>query len=235
MQWCFQNNDYYERNVIFHLDKIIRSYQNPILLDIGANCGYYSLMCSKLCKHVFSFEPVSETFTALRKNICQNKIKNITALKLGASNKVSAAKINLYNSSGNNSIFERNIPLDHQLKKIGTELIQLDTIDNLFLKRKISAPDVIKIDVEGAELSVLQGAMKTISAYRPTILMEYSSDTASDAGYAKENLLDVLDLVNYKVFGLSDDVNNLDLIVKEDFPFKTMDNIIFVPTERNLF
>ncbi|WP_158288315.1 FkbM family methyltransferase [Mucilaginibacter psychrotolerans] len=235
LAWAFSSGDYYEKNVIYFLDEVVKSYHQPVLIDVGANCGYFSTRYAAQCKNVFSFEPVKGTFSLLKRNFKRNGIRNAVPFNLGLSNAPGQLSINIYNSSGNNSIFERKIPKEHSLKKIGVELIKLDTLDNLIEKGVVSSPNIIKIDVEGAELLVLGGAAKTILKHRPTILMEYSENTSNDAGYAKEELLSVLMLDDYSIFGIPEDEQDLALIEQANFQTHKISNVIFVPRERKLF
>jgi FkbM family methyltransferase len=233
--WAFSSGDYYEQNVIYFLDEIVKSYPNPVFVDIGANCGYFSIRYSGQCKHIYSFEPVKNTFSLLKRNIKKNSIRNITPFKMGLSDKPGQLSINIYNSSGNNSIFERIVPEEHSLKKTGVELIKLDTLDNLVERGEVLPPNIIKIDVEGAELLVMKGGEETILKYRPAILMEYSENTSNDAGYSKEELLDVLPLTNYNIYGIPEDEKDLTLIQQKDFPMHKLSNIIFIPIELDVF
>lgn len=231
MMWAFEGGDYYEKNVIYFLDKIINLYEQPIFIDIGANYGYYSIKYSADCSKIFAFEPVQNTFKVLSENIEINKIKNITTFMNGLSNVKEQRKINLYNASGNNSIYERDIPEGHPLKKTGVETIQLLVLDDLINNNQVEKPNIIKIDVEGAELNVLLGAKQVISKYRPTVLLEYSEDTSRDAGYSKDSLLKSLELVNYKIYGIPEDPNDFRLINEKDFGNEDVSNLIFLPEE----
>jgi len=49
MMWAFEGGDYYEKNVIHFLDKIMTLYERPVFIDIGANYGYYSIKYSTDC------------------------------------------------------------------------------------------------------------------------------------------------------------------------------------------
>jgi FkbM family methyltransferase len=235
MVWAFSGGDYYEHNVIHFLDKIVKNYQNPVMLDVGANCGYYSIRYFAFCKQIFSFEPVSKIYRILKTNIKINSITNIVALNCGLADKQGEHTINLYNSSGNNSIFDRKVPEEHSLKKIGEEIIRLNTLDELIASGTVAAPDIIKIDVEGSELNVLKGAEKTINQYRPTILFEYAETTANDAGYSKVLLLTVLNLSNYTIYGIAEDENDFNLVEKKDLDKYPVANLIFVPAEKDFF
>ena len=170
----------------------------------------------------------------LTENIKRNQLSNVTAHKLGLSNKKGELTINLYSSSGNNSIFERNIPEEHSLKKIGTEKIQLETLDELLQTQNNIALDIIKIDVEGAELKVLEGAAATISAFQPTIVIEYSETTSIDAGYNREKMLEKFRMPGYVVYGIAEDPNDFRLIAEKDFASELISNLIIVPNKIDL-
>jgi FkbM family methyltransferase len=231
MIWAFNGGDYYEKNVIFFFDKIIEKYKNPVLFDVGANYGYYSLRYSPFCKNVFSFEPVTQTYKVLAQNIKKNRVVNIVSMKIGLSDLEEERTINLYNSSGNNSIYERKIPPEHSLKKTGVEIIKLKVLDDLVRSGQIEPPNIIKIDVEGAELNVLKGAKNTILVHRPTILIEYSVNTSSDAGYDRDAVFNIFDFKDYLIYGISEDVNNLELICEKDIKQSPISNLIFLPKE----
>lgn len=234
MIWAFEGGEYYEKNVIYFLDKIIKNYKEPVFIDVGANYGYYSIKYSSQCIKIFSFEPVTSTYNVLFNNIKNNSITNIIAFKNGLSDIEDERLINLYSSSGNNSIFERNIPESHHLKKIGVESIELLVLDELVNSDRVAVPDIIKIDVEGAELNVLRGAKNTILKYRPAVLLEFSENTSKDAGYSKNILLTSIDLKNYKIFGIPEHPNDLRLIPEKDFASEELSNLIFLPSELDL-
>lgn len=177
---------------------------------------------------------MSNTHRILAENIKRNQLSNVTARKLGLSNEKGELTINLYSSSGNNSIFERNIPEEHPLKKIGTEKIQLETLDELLQIQNNIAPDIIKIDVEGAELKVLEGAAATISAFQPTIVIEYSETTSIDAGYNREKMLEKFRMPGYVVYGIAEDPNDFRLIAEKDFASEQISNLIIVPNKIDL-
>ena len=234
MLWAFENGEYYERNVNYFLDLIFSKYEKPVFIDIGANYGYYTVKFATDCSQVICFEPVSSTHRILAENIKSNQLSNVTTHKLGLSNENGELTINLYSSSGNNSIFERNIPDEHPLKKIGIEKIQLETLDELLQTQNNIAPDIIKIDVEGAELKVLEGAAATISAFQPTIVIEYSETTSIDAGYNREKMLEKFRLPGYVVYGIAEDPNDFRLIAEKDFASEQISNLIIVPNKIDL-
>ena len=200
MAWCFDKGEYYEKNVTYWFDKIANGFKQPVIYDIGANYGFFSLRYSNLAKFIYAFEPVSKTYSVLNKNIQRNKLDNVIAYKYGLSNKEESIKINLYSSSGNNSIFKRRLPLGHLLKFKGEEIINLTPLDDLFIKKHLLPPDIVKMDIEGAELYALQGAKNIIATYKPVLFVEFSENTSRDAGYTCEELVQELAQYGYEIW-----------------------------------
>lgn len=140
------------------------------IIDIGANIGKYSLVFAENpSAEVISFEPEKNNYIALKSNIKYNKIKNITAYNLGCYNKEKMIKFYLspINEGGHSVIYD---------KKCRVTQIKVVRLDDFLEKIKFGKIDLIKIDVEGVELKVLEGAKKNIKKYRPDIFFEVSRD-----------------------------------------------------------
>lgn len=234
MSWCFEDGQYYERNLTYWLKVFFQNIEDCSFFDIGANYGYYTVLASSHCRCVTAFEPVAETFFWLRKNVESNSLSNVSLNNFGLSDSKSAPTINIYSSSGNNSLFDRSIPEGHSLRLKKQEKIKLFDLDSLIGNDIPENPDLMKVDVEGGELHVLQGALKIISACHPVIIMESSDETCRDAGYSVKDLLELLESLNYKIFGLSADVN--DNIAHPTKFFSELDiaNIIALPNDMEL-
>ena len=223
-------NDYYERNVSHWMDKVAKTIDSPVFYDVGANFGYYSLKMSQNCEQVHAFEPVSRTFQILEKNILKNQLKNVKTEKLALSDEAGIKTINLYNSSGNNSFFKRNLPRHHLVQFIGTEEVKVGTLDSYLTREGILPPEIIKIDVEGAELAVLRGGRETIANHTPVLFVEYLSMTSDDAGYQKEEIIaEILRAGDYEIFGLPEDNNDFELVEFSNFDQKKIANILAIP------
>jgi FkbM family methyltransferase len=169
-------------------------------IDVGANQGEFSLYASsRLSKgQVYSFEPVSAQFNMLSKNIELNNIQNIKAFNFGLSDAegelpvfTSSSSTDLGNNEGLSSLFSSND------RDVFEEKVKLEVFDDLF-SDKIDRIDFIKIDVEGAELFVLKGMKETLKKFTPTILIELSEDNFKNAGYTTKDVLDFLNIYNYK-------------------------------------
>ena len=151
-------------------------YQKKInyFLDVGANCGYYSLKISKEVSNikVFSFEPNEEAHLKFSKSLEKNPSlsKKINLNKFGVSNKNSQLKMQSmikfgYVQTGGSSVIINNFKDANHVFigefKVGDKYINL--------KNKNLA---IKIDIEGHELNALQGLQKTLISNKCILQIE---------------------------------------------------------------
>jgi FkbM family methyltransferase len=202
-------------------------------IDIGAHYGYFSLLASTLVGKtgdVTSFEASPTTHQILEKN--KSRAKNISVYN----NAVSDADTNLvffefpnlyseYNTLDisqfeNEEWFKQNPP-----KRINIKSVILDD----FLHKKELFPKIFKIDVEGAEFKVLNGAKNHLKNNSPTVIIEYLSDERGNGEHMlAKNLLESLGYFSHiidkngeliKIDGINNYLNNNKL---------ESDNIVFV-------
>lgn len=228
MAWSYQGGHYYEVNVEHWLTKLASMLKSPVFYDIGANLGYYSVLISGTAKQVYSFEPSPKTRRTLGINLALNKRQNVRAFPYGLSDSEGQAKINIYSSNGNNSLFKRDIPEGHSLKLRRQQTIELRKLDSLVDSESLLPPDLIKIDVEGSELAALIGAKQTLKQHQPVVFFEYSATTSHDAGYERSRLIKLLKPLGYDFFGLSTDVKDTQLYTLQAKAVD-IDNVIAVP------
>ncbi len=141
--------------------KIVK--QGDVVFDIGAHVGFYTLLASELVGQkgkVFAFEPLPRNIEYLKKHIKINICKNVNIIKAAVSDKGGNAFLNNDSDSFSSRIVE-----DGKIK------IRTVTIDDLVSSGKLQIPNVIKMDVEGAELSVLEGTASILKKNKPVILL----------------------------------------------------------------
>lgn len=157
--------------------RFIRDWIEPdaVVWDIGANLGLFALPAALKANkgRVYGFEPDVELAANLHRTLRlpQNDGLNISWLCLAISDQDSTAAFQISKFSRAMNKLEgagewhNNQVITDELRSVAT--MRIDT-----LSRSLSPPTVIKIDVEGAEIRVLEGGEETISTHRPTILIE---------------------------------------------------------------
>lgn len=152
-----------EKQVAEYIKNSIKD-NRPTIFDIGANVGGYTSMLSKIWNEqaiIHCFEPSSKTFNQLIDNT--KGLNNIIYNNIGCSDIEHTMPLYSYsNLSGLSSVYNRN--LSHvNLKMDDVCTASFTTIDNYCKKNDIKHIHFLKMDVEGHELSVLQGAQKMLS------------------------------------------------------------------------
>jgi len=151
----------YETQLILRQAKV-----GDVVIDVGANIGYYTvLLADKVGKtgKVYAFEPDIINFEILKKNIEANNLKNVEIINAAVGSK--AGKLKLHKSKENLG--------DHKLygDDKETEEVKIIKIDDFLKNIKI---DLMKIDTQGWEPEVIEGAKKIISKNKPIMFLEYS-------------------------------------------------------------
>ena len=155
----------YERKVI---EYIVSSLQEGgVFIDVGAHIGVYSLRIARLFPkaNIVSIEPNPIAFEALILGIKANNLYNVNALNLALSDIDGEVTLHVKLINAAPSIIET----QGSLKSIKVKAMRLDTLVETL---KLNRIDVIKVDVEGAKLEVLRGAINTLKNYKPKIIAE---------------------------------------------------------------
>ena len=132
--------------------------------DIGSHAGLYSLIFAREAKSVCAFEPWPRNIAWLTRTLSLNKIENVTVLPWAVSSQtgLQAFQEGLHNSMGH-------------LESSGTVPVFAVSLRD-FIARYGLQPEVMKIDVEGAEIQVLQGGIDFIRERKPALLLSTHSE-----------------------------------------------------------
>lgn len=144
---------------------------DDIFIDVGANKGSYLLTMSKKVKKgmIYAFEPQPELSSYLRREIRDNKLQNVVVEQVALSNQKGNSVLFIPGSnitSPSATLVDR---VNHETTN--NYSVQTTTLDDYFSKISGSI-GAIKIDVEGHERSVLEGALKIIDIHKPLIICE---------------------------------------------------------------
>jgi FkbM family methyltransferase len=129
-----------------------------VLIDCGANIGYYSILFSRLAPkgHIYAFEPTS-TYDMLLTNLAHHKINNVTPVKSALGKQSGEIKDAIFRIWG------------HKPENMVYSFI---TIDDFVRAKNLSRLDCIKIDVDSFDFEVLQGARETLLKFDPFVIVE---------------------------------------------------------------
>jgi FkbM family methyltransferase len=161
------------------------------VIDVGANFGFYTAFLAKLVGahgYVYSFEPIPLTFEVLSYNTKKLPLTNVHLFNYAVSHNDDWAIMEIPKwESGNENYFQARIPLSNESDRSLQQVkVFSRTLDSVFRDhgKRIA---FIKIDVEGHELQVIEGAKCTIAKYKPALLIEISGDL--DANCSSSSML----------------------------------------------
>ncbi|WP_180686579.1 FkbM family methyltransferase [Streptomyces gossypiisoli] len=142
--------------------------KSATIADVGAHVGYFSMIAALANPKakVHAFEPVDHVHARLAVNIRLNNVQNIRRYQAGLSSEPGWADIGI-RFSGN--LLSTGSSLEHAAGDAELKRVQLLTLDEVFTGTRL---DLIKIDVEGHEMSVLKGARRVLKRDRPTVMLE---------------------------------------------------------------
>ncbi len=155
--------------------------KETLFLDIGANAGVVSCLLAKKIKFGFAFEPVPSSFSRCVKNLNINKFTNIIPLQIAVSNKNDLIIITNLEEALTNYVINIDTEVGAATAQrdgsVRTLSVKLDNFLMPYIDKIRPKNLLIKIDVEGYEEFVLDGAHDLISSELPIILcLEYNSE-----------------------------------------------------------
>jgi FkbM family methyltransferase len=147
------------------LQKVIQVFIKPgmTVLDIGANAGFYTLAFSRLVGEkgqVWAFEPFAENMQNLLRHLRINQLRNVTLVQAAIASEPGLGFFRVSADKHTGSI-----------AKEGQYRVPTLSLDKLMDQKAFPAPDLIKMDVEGAESSILEGAQKLLSTKKSVLFI----------------------------------------------------------------
>ena len=165
---------------------------NPTVFDIGAHKGHYTSFVKEACPSavVYLFEPNADLAATIKHDNVHNVAVSDGVYKI------------LFHQCGSkndelSSVYEREVFNDLETSAIEVPAI---TIDYFLEEKKIEIVDFVKIDVEGAELDVLNGAIKSMTLKKIKFLQVEYGGTYLDAGIKFTDVIKFVNLVGYRVY-----------------------------------
>ncbi len=195
----------------------IRRYLKPgeIAIDVGANVGWHTLLMAARAGstgRVYAFEPNDSTRRRLVSAVEANALAHVTVDGRAVADLVGArgfqAPLAGHVWDGTGRLIaapareKRERPEEQEGPERQTRAIECTTLDAFVAERQIERLALVKIDVEGWELSVLRGARHVLSVLRPVVVFEYDPAYVSRSGGAAEDVTRCWSDADYELFAL---------------------------------
>lgn len=181
----------YEANISRILTKLVEP--GATCLDIGGNIGWYTTMFQKLVGKsgkVHSFEPVPPIFETLKQNVALNEFaENVKINNLALGDEEGTVDLHIFPElpHGHASIST----FDH--KEFISYSSKIITLDSYLETNSVGNVDLVKIDIEGAELMMLKGASKLFKQSKPPVFeIEMALATSRGFGYVPNDLIEYI-------------------------------------------
>lgn len=210
---------YWEPATVRLLQKLLKP--GMVFLDIGAHVGQYTLLAAGLVGEngeVHSFEPNPETFYYLEANVRRNQLRNVRLSTMA-----------LADYEGEHTLYLGNLltSLQRMPDSSGRTAEVRVTTMNAYLAQTGARPDIIKIDVEGAELPFLRGASTLFSGgKRPIILLEFAEERQAAFGCSARELAAFVSERGYVLFRIRGDFHSR--VSQEELSF----NVLAFPSQQ---
>jgi len=151
--------------------------EGVVFFDIGANFGYFTLLGGRLVGRgrCIAFEPIPDNGEVIRQHLANNELTNISLEQTALSDRTGLAEFVLEDNSATSHLAEYEITHGASSRK---SAIKVNTmrLDDYCSRNKIF-PNVIKLDVEGAEVLVLKGAQAVLTSARPSLIISTHSES----------------------------------------------------------
>jgi FkbM family methyltransferase len=205
----FLNEGYYERAE----QSFCAGYVKPgmTVFDVGASHGYYTLLFAKLAgpEHVHAFEPERGNFARLRMNLELNGFRGVHSSRLAVADESREVELNVFPPElyGWHTLGAPAMEVDGRpAKPIDRQLVQALTLDDYCAENNVERIDLLKLDVEGAELEALRGATRLLQEGRiGCLLFEVSQAMVKGMSHDPAEVFDLVRDAGLTVHELSDD------------------------------
>ncbi len=161
--------------------------------DVGANIGIYTSALSRMKRgalKVVAFEPIPSTIAILQETFLLNEVKaQIEPVAL--SSQVGELKLSAF-GAGLNNFWIKDANADVPSISVRTE-----TLDGWMARHPEQTPSAIKIDVEGHELEVLEGAVETLRRHRPALMVECHCAAWDELGVSRKRFDELIRSIGY--------------------------------------
>ncbi|MFQ5853699.1 MAG: FkbM family methyltransferase [Candidatus Binatia bacterium] len=166
-----------------------------VVCDVGANIGWYTLSAAKLMGHagwVHAFEPAAEEFERLQRNVLMNELPNVMLHQLAMSDCSGKVWLTGLRDAGSTRLATS--------ENEAARLVGGTTLDTFVREARLNRLDLVKVDIEGAELKFLRGAQNSLGRFRPALVIELSLDNLARFGANPHEVIATLEDLGYVMY-----------------------------------
>lgn len=208
---AFYTSGTYEPYNMLTLSRLID--KGNIVVDIGANNGVFSLFSALLTGpsgQIHAFEPSPREYRDFCHSLHFNPplAPRIHLYKTALSDQKALAYLKISDdiNSGLNTLSD---VFCYDVQAVQTLEVQTETLDGFVQKNSLAALDFVKIDVEGFEAHILRGGRKSITRFKPYILMEYNQQALTSAGTKTKTLEKIIKDIGYHSHAIDNQTGDL--------------------------
>jgi len=190
---------YFEK---YELDFIVGLLQPGMtFVDIGANVGLFSIPAAKKIQqgNVYAFEPALWTFERLTKNARLNNVRNLVSLRSAVGDYTGDAILQI-NGPGKDGLNTIGKSADEDSEVVDTQSVPITTLDDFTRRHFISRVDVMKVDIEGAELFAFRGAADLLARPDAPLILYKGAILSKGFGYHPVEAMWLLERYGYSFF-----------------------------------
>ena len=222
------NHGAYERFAGRVIDRCAR--RASLAIDAGANIGWYSVKMATAMAggRVIAYEPVGDTAAMLKENIALNRLSDrITVISRGLAARPGRSEIFLPRDTGHVGASLRELHPGEMSCKL---TVRLTTLDESLPANTTAPLDLLKCDVEGAELMVLKGGAAVIARDRPVIFLELLRKWSAAFGYHPNEVIAWTEALGYDCWAVGEEQLRYCKTIADD---TVETNFLFVQPERD--
>lgn len=174
-----------------------------VFYDVGANVGFFTVLAANLVGEtgrVYAFEPSPENVKSIRHNIQLNGFNQVEVWQNAVAKDNGKGTLLMTDYPGGHTLstFERPAQVKAEIE------VEIVSIDTLIEQGKLQPPNLVKIDVEGAEIAVLEGMQKSLRRDRPTLIYEADDPQKAGLDIKQTELNDYVRQFGYDLHSLED-------------------------------
>lgn len=194
-----------------------------VFFDIGANAGLFAIAAAKKIggKGIFAFEPCSSTCEMLKRNLRLNRLSDVHVAQIALGDSVGEGVLQI-NAPGKDGLNTMGHAAHPDSRIVAQEDVRITTVDVFMKEHNLPCVDVMKVDIEGAELMLFRGARDLLErSDAPIILYEGFGFLTRGFGYHPVEILWFLESCGYSLFALNSDTGEISEL-KSDYQYDSM-------------